>query len=146
MKPTTRYGILLVAGIANICIGVYAFILVILRIITGLESLWVILLGLLTSLTGVFLIARMLPTLLRIGRGEPTPLLIDERIRQILYRAGFNTFSYLIIALIITISVMMALPKLGFILTWNEFVTATLITWIIGILVFYIFTAYYSLK
>ncbi len=146
MKPTTRYGILLVAGTTNICIGVYAFTLVILQTITGLESLWIILLGLLTSLTGVFLIARMLPTLLRIRRGEPTPVLIDERTRQILYRAGFNAFAYLIIALIITISVMMALPKLGFILTWNELVTATLITWITGILIFYIFTVHYSLK
>lgn len=146
MKTSTRYATLLFAGIADLAIGLYAFALVITQIITGLEALWVIALGLLTTLTGMFLVYRILPVFLRIQRGEPTPTLIDERTRQILHRAAFNAFIFLIIALIVMVSITMGLPKWGYILTWNELTTALLVVWITSVLIFSSSTVYYYWK
>ncbi len=146
MKPSTRYTILFIAGIANICIGAYAFALIIIPIITGLEFLWVIILGLLASLAGKFLIARMLPALLQIRQGEPTPILIDERTRPILHQAGYTAFAFLTVTLIIALSVFIALPKLGYITIGNEPISAILIIWITGILIFTLSMAYHSQK
>ncbi|MFX1566008.1 MAG: hypothetical protein ACFFCH_08470 [Promethearchaeota archaeon] len=146
MKPVTRYAILLFAGIADLAIGIYAFALVTTQIITGLESLWIITLGLITTLTSVFLIYRILPVFLRIQRDEPVQTFFDERTRQIIHQAASNAFGFLIIALIVMTSATMALPKWGYILTWNNFVTALLIIWITSILIFYTSTAYYYWK
>lgn len=146
VKQSTRYAILLFAGIADIVIGIFAFALVINQIIAGLESLWVIALGLLTTLTGAFFIYRMLPVFLRIRRDEPVPTLIDERTRQIIHRAAGNAFAFLIIALVVMVSVTIALPKWGYILVWSDFVTALLIIWIISILIVYTSIVYYYRK
>lgn len=146
LKPTTRYAILLFAGVADLTIGIYAFGLVITQIVTGLEFLWVIVLGMLTTMTGAFLIYRTLPALLSIQRGESAPVPVDERTRQILHQAAFNAFIFLIIALIVMVSLTMGLPQWGYILTWNELTTALLVVWITSIFVFSSSMAYYYWK
>ncbi len=146
MNPKTRYTILLAAGIANICISMYAFALVITQSVLGLESLWVILLGFFANLAGIFLIARMLPPLLLIRQGEPTPILFDERTNQILHRAGITAFTFFIVTLIMAISVFMALPQFGYSVTENVFITVILIIWITGILIFTLSMTYHSRK
>ncbi len=146
MKTSTRYAILLIAGIADLGLGTYIFIFLSKGGAMGAEFLWILILGLLTTITGFYLTYRTLPLCILLYRGEPAPILRDERTTQILNRAARNAFIFLLITILITVSLLIALPKLGTILTYNEPITATIILWIGAIIIFYTSIIYYNQK
>jgi hypothetical protein len=130
MKPSYRYSILLLAGIANIGLGLYAYAHFVSRIVHGITEIEVgfVGAGFVAMLVGIFLVYRMLPPLLRIRRGEP--------MRHILHRAGFVAFSFLVVALLILVSVTLALLNWDLRLTWMQLVPMILGVWIASLAIF----------
>jgi hypothetical protein len=138
MKPSYRYSILLLAGIANIGLGLYAYAHFVSRIVHGITEIEVgfVGAGFVAMLVGIFLVYRMLPPLLRIRRGEPVQTWVDERMRHILHRAGFVAFSFLVVALLILVSVTLALLNWDLRLTWMQLVPMILGVWIASLAIF----------
>jgi hypothetical protein len=137
MKPSLRYGILLLAGIANIGFGLYAFAIFARRLeeITIVE-IALVGVGFIAILVGLFLVYRMLPALLRIRRGEPAEIWVDERMRHILHQAGFFAFSFLLVALLVLVSVTLAVLGWDIRLTWMQLVPMILGVWLASLFIF----------
>ncbi|MFX1576430.1 MAG: hypothetical protein ACFFCF_04580 [Promethearchaeota archaeon] len=149
LKPSYRYGILLVAGIANVGVGMYAFVMFARRFLVGkiVETDGAFVgLGCVATLVGVFLVYRMLPALLRIRRGEPAEIWVDERMQRILYRAGFFAFSFLLVALLMLVSMTLALLAWDIRLTWMQLVPLILGVWIASLFIFAVTIVYLYTK
>lgn len=138
MKPSYRYSILLLAGIANLGVGLYAHAHFVSRIEHGITIIdaGFVGVGFVAMIVGIFLVYRMLPPLLRIRRGEPVPNWVDERMRHILHRAGFVAFSFLLVALLVLVSVTLALLNWDIRLTWMQLVPMILGVWIVSLTIF----------
>lgn len=146
LKHSTRYGILFFAGVTDIIVGIYIFALVIITSINVMQFVCLIAAGFLTLLTGFYLIYRTLPAVLSLRRGESAPILLDERTGLIFNQAARNAFVFLLFALLAATALLSALPKIGYMPTWNESVTVIMVAWVVGIIIFYGSGIYYHRK
>lgn len=146
MKHSTRFGILFLAGVADIIVGIYIFAIGIITSINVMQFFCLIAAGFLTLLTGFYLIYRTLPAVLSIRRGESASILVDERTGQIFNQAARNAFVFLLFALLAATALLSALPKIGHMPTWNESVAVIMVAWVVGIIIFYGSGIYYHRK
>jgi len=144
VKNSTRYTILLFAGLADLAVGIYAITLVILTSQNALEYTSMSAVGFLTLFTGLYLTYRVLPTLISLRRGKAAPILRDERTVQVLHRAARNAFIFLVAVLPIVVALPPGLSKLGVVLTCTELAATTMIVWIVAVVTFYASIAYYN--
>ncbi|MFX1475217.1 MAG: hypothetical protein ACFFCO_07060 [Promethearchaeota archaeon] len=143
MKRSARYAILLFAGAADLAIGIYTFFLVTVVGVHFMEVTWMLGLGLLTILTGLYLIYRTLPVCVALMRGESVPIHRDERTVHISNRAARNAFAFLLVALLVVVSLLTAATKYGLLLTWREPVAYVMVVWMAAVIIFYASQIYY---
>jgi len=144
VKDSTRYNVLLFAGVADLAVGIYVLTLVIFTSLNVLEFTWMTAAGFLTLFTGSYLTYRVLPALISLRRGQAAPILRDERTIQVLHRAARNAFIFLVAVLPILVALPLGMSKLGVVLTFTELAATTMIVWIVAIVTFYASIVYYN--